>query len=689
MQGAGFQCEVTAANAGGSSTMISDFRETTPGMPGSGVDNPEYPGVTVETVGGDPVAASIQGGEVFEVCNANPPSNDVCKAGVKGPSLGQFNMPRGIAVDNSPAGEGAVYIGDDFDYRVQKFSADGTPLFEIGRKVNKTTGGGVCGATSGDVCGAGLKTDTYTAGGFGGWPLGKVGGGGDDLSFRELGNTVSVSAGTGELYVTDPNQLSLSNSAGFRPRVQRFDSNGNFLGQVIPSKGQITQPRPIAVGVDTAGTAYVSTTTEDASVNVFEVPEFTPEGTQQELATRHIIHQSNNPVQVAVDPNDDDKIWITDRNQFFLSANANDEICGEPGPSRRAILAYDAAGHRLECDEPTGLGTLTRVSGLAISPSGMAYAAMHTEDSVKVFDLPDVQAPTVSNQSVSTITTETARVHAQVNPGFEPTGYRVEYGLQDCSSGPCDSVEGSENAYGVDDVGVTVQLVDLTPGTRYHYRVVVENPLGSEAGPDKTFVSFPLVDLVNDSCPNALVRKQTGTAGALDCRAYELASADFTGGYDVISGLSPGETPFAGRPDATDKVLYAVRDGGIPGTGSPTNRGPDPIRRHSRRGWMEHEIRGNPRRQRLFDRTVLVHPCRCQCGTRCIRLLRPRNMLAVFRGRVVGHSTSPGQRRAGAGHARLDSSACGRTGRSGRQAPLRRRFASRLRVGCAVRAPGE
>ncbi len=80
-----------------------------------------------------------------------------------------------------------------------------------------------------------------------------------------------------------------------------------------------------------------------------------------------------------------------------------------------------------------------------------------------------------------------------------------------------------------------------------------------------------------DHCPNAHVRQQTGAALLLDCRAYELASAANTGGYDVESNLVPGQTPFSGYPEAKEpsRILYSVHEGAIPNTGHPTNDGVD------------------------------------------------------------------------------------------------------------------
>ena len=93
------------------------------------------------------------------------------------------------------------------------------------------------------------------------------------------------------------------------------------------------------------------------------------------------------------------------------------------------------------------------------------------------------------------------------------------------------------------------------------------------------FTTFPFVPVLEDSCSNAHVRQQTGAAQLLDCRAYELVSAANTAGYDVESDLVPNQTPYPGYPDAEtpSRVLYAVHDGGIPGTNHPTNRGPTPM----------------------------------------------------------------------------------------------------------------
>jgi NHL repeat len=576
------QCRVTATNAGGSSTMWSKLKETSPPPPQAGVNDITQPVSTVtEPDGVVPVTTKVNGGPVFEICKANPPSNDVCKKGENGSSLGQFAYPRGVAVDNSPSGAGAVYVGDDFNYRVQKFTASGTPTFEFGGQVDKTTGASLCSAASGDACGAGFKNLDERPGFFGGWPGINPSGSSNDNAFRELGNTVAVDATNGDVFVTDPYD---DNRNPFEGRVQKFDKTAQFLGQARPPKFS-SEPKPVSVAVGMERNVFVATSGEQTAVNVFEQPEFTPEGTQRGYAERYFIHEGQNPKQIAGDPSSD-KIWLVDKNSNNFG-NSTNNVCGEgKGNQHRALLAYDHAGHRLDCTEPDGAGRLFSGGGLGVSDSGLAYVSDREKHVIKVFELPEETLPSVSGESVSTITTETAKLKGEVGPGFEPTEYTFEYGTSPCSSNTCAKIESSEDVYGLEIVPIESAVDGLEPGTKYYYRVVATNSLGPVAGPERTFKTFPFVDLVNDPCANALARKQTRTAGLLDCRAYELASADFTGGYDVVSDLAPGQTPYQGYPGAEDKVLYSVRDGGIPGTGSPTNRGPDPyVATRGGEGW--------------------------------------------------------------------------------------------------------
>jgi hypothetical protein len=203
--------------------------------------------------------------------------------------------------------------------------------------------------------------------------------------------------------------------------------------------------------------------------------------------------------------------------------------------------------------------------------------------------------PAVSEESTSEITSDSAAVHAQIVAGGGPATYHVEYlSAAQAHENELHGEEEFANAQGsaAFDAGsnqgaesFTAHLGSLQSATTYRYRVVVENALETVRGAAQSFTTLPFVP-TDDTCPNAHVRQQTSAAQLLDCRAYELVSAVEAGGYDVESSLVPGQTPFGGYPHATDRVLYGVHGGGIPGTGSPTNRGVDPyVATRGEGGW--------------------------------------------------------------------------------------------------------
>jgi hypothetical protein len=192
--------------------------------------------------------------------------------------------------------------------------------------------------------------------------------------------------------------------------------------------------------------------------------------------------------------------------------------------------------------------------------------------------------PTVEKVAASSVHADRALVRAAVNPNGAPTDAHVEY-VTDAEF----QVSGWANAQRTapTEVGMgrtfrqtSAQLTGLEAGKLYHYRVVGENQAGAGSA-EGTFKTFPFIPSIEDHCPNAHVRQQTGTILMFDCRAYELVSAADAGGYDVESSLVPGQVPFSGYPEATDgagqpRVLYGVHYGAIPGAPNPTNHGVDP-----------------------------------------------------------------------------------------------------------------
>ncbi len=183
--------------------------------------------------------------------------------------------------------------------------------------------------------------------------------------------------------------------------------------------------------------------------------------------------------------------------------------------------------------------------------------------------------PEISEESVSEVNTDGAIITAKIVPAGSNATYWIEFGTTEAYGEKLPEPPG-ETEDNLKPETITQALSGLTPGTTYHFRVMAENANDLTEGEDHTFTTFPSPATEPDTCGNAQVRQQTGAAQLLDCRAYELASAADTSGYDVTSSLVPGQTPLTEQPGASNSVLYSLQFGTVPGSGDPTNFGQDP-----------------------------------------------------------------------------------------------------------------
>jgi NHL repeat len=581
---ANFQCSVTGTNSGGASIAFSQFIASDPAPAAFSAPQPH---VSVPPNRFSRLITKTNGGPVFEICEANPPSTDVCKAGVAGSSLGQFDLPRSIAVDNSPGGDDAVFVHDENNFRIQKFSAEGERILEFGKEVDETAEADVCTAASGHSCGPGVRAidESPVAIGYSG-PNNFTDHG---KEYVDLGNQIAVDQ-DGHVYLAEirrAEDVALLTDHGCPngacgPRVQKWNTDGTFVGIArLPDLEY-----PVSIGVDSKEIAYV--TIANLGRQGFEriyAHEFGPTGGAVQPIGNYFL-ASQLPRQVAIDPRNDRPLISDINEKDRFGAPEQTSVCGGPRIPGRGVVELDVNMVTIDCSVPQGPGNLTEITGMAVSAQGLLFAAAGNKNVIKVFKLPTPAAPVIGAQAAKKITTQSGELHAQINPGFEETSYRVEYGLGDCEVTACTTVDSGGTLGGLKFADAVVNISGLAPNTTYHYRFIAKNSIGEVKGEDKTFTTYPLVDLVNDPCPNALARKQTTSAGLLDCRAYELVSAAWTGGYDVVSNLVPGQHPYDGYPEAANKVLYGVKDGGIPGTGNPTNRGIDPyVAERDEGGW--------------------------------------------------------------------------------------------------------
>ncbi len=194
------------------------------------------------------------------------------------------------------------------------------------------------------------------------------------------------------------------------------------------------------------------------------------------------------------------------------------------------------------------------------------------------------------------VNTDGVRLTADIDPNGGPTFYHWEYGPTTSygSSSPttrlarrdAEDLEQLPSSI-VDPYKVQNLIIGLTPGSDYHFKLVVENDEGISESEDFEFTTY-VPDPGIDNCPNSLVRQQTTAALLADCRAYELASTSNGGGYDVVSDVVPNQEPLVTSPWADGRLLYSMDAGVIPGTeGNPTNLGRDPyVAVRTETGWV-------------------------------------------------------------------------------------------------------
>jgi predicted membrane-bound mannosyltransferase/DNA-binding beta-propeller fold protein YncE len=174
------------------------------------------------------------------------PVNVVAQWGSNGRNAGQFNTPRGVAID----AQGNVYIADTLNHRIQKFSRTGTPITAWGTEGN---GDGQFKEPMGvavDAQGNIYVADTWnhriqkfdSSGRF----LVKWSGQGGFWGPRGI-----AVDGQGNVYVTDTGNK----------RIQKFDGTGRFLTQFGTGgagPGQLNEP--IGIAVTTDGQMFVADT---------------------------------------------------------------------------------------------------------------------------------------------------------------------------------------------------------------------------------------------------------------------------------------------------------------------------------------------------------------------------------------------------------------------------------------------
>jgi hypothetical protein len=95
-------------------------------------------------------------------------------------------------------------------------------------------------------------------------------------------------------------------------------------------------------------------------------------------------------------------------------------------------------------------------------------------------------SPTVTTRAASSVAQHAATLQADVNPHGAATTYAFQYGTSTAygAQTPARNAGSGDRAQ-----RVSVRVEGLTPGVRYHYRVVASNADGTTEGADRTFVT--------------------------------------------------------------------------------------------------------------------------------------------------------------------------------------------------------
>jgi WD40 repeat protein len=409
--------------------------------------------------------------------------------GSEGSGSGQFNEPSGIAVNEVTLGNlGDVYVLDKGNSRVQWFAFnEASKLYEYAGQFN------------GEHTPA--KSFAYPRG----------------IAVDNSTNPLDLSAG--DVYVADAGESELGGvNLSSHDVVDRFSPTGGYEGQLTgtcelpgesaPCAGSKLIAFPgelVGVAVDPEGNLFVY----DKTLNIKqtevegEVIEFSDTGVfLRSFRTGHgaRLEATNS---IAVDSSDD--VYALGNHGDVLKFSSTGALLADIGNNTATGVAIYASANNLFVDteeftngsginlpssvdeygpfgEPYATpretfpgfpaGALLGSHGVAVGKSSRVFASERAVDGVEVFD--EVSLPEV--EAVSNLTTRGVTLNGSVNPeDVEVTSCEWEYGTEAGVYPQQAACLHAAPLTGNAPVPVSANLAGLSPGTVYHYRLIVTN----------------------------------------------------------------------------------------------------------------------------------------------------------------------------------------------------------------------
>jgi hypothetical protein len=448
---------------------------------------------------------------------------------------------------------------------VQKFNVPSDPTepvsFELmfGGNVNKTkveeakpeAERNICPIDPGDICQA--SAEGAGQGQFGGWAAG---------SFIAIDPSPSD-----VVYVGD------------RERIQKFNTEGHYLGDVLDPDEVLKQGIVQSLAIDPNSDALYLSFAPKAGI-------FKLDATSGEELTCE--PEAHNPTALAVGPQGElyaVKGSILKTPETPREAVRFDSACGGDELLFGKEFSFTVGENQFSAN-PTGIATstacgLTGVDLFFTNPNGSdSFAGLYGPPPDPDICPPPPEPPLITDQFATSVAGSSATVGAEINPRFWPDAiYFVQYGTGECSAGGCEEtapVALTEDVLSAPVATKDVFLAGLAPATTYHYRFVAQSsgggPVlgvggGTETGPgefqligeESTFTTFgsPLPPM--GDCPNQVFRG--GLAASLpDCRAYELVSP-----LDKENGdIDTSEPLQLAAPDGNRATYSSLRSFGDP-----------------------------------------------------------------------------------------------------------------------------
>jgi hypothetical protein len=419
-----------------------------------------------------------------------------------------------------------------------------------------------------------------------GYACGAGGTGAANGQFEEwIPGSIFQQSGGGNVIAAGPDGLIY---VGDKDRIQRFDTNGVYEGQVLlPEAGVVNS---LAIDPNT-GDLYFAYAGKQLHfpINIAVQPNVY----RLDSTTGAVLDELEVGLPTALATDAAGDIYVFDAE----SSNGNP---GESVNHPSRILQFDSTGSQTSLFAvgelagsyvgiATGSACLTKGADLYASNtvvgSANAFVQAYGQPPDKTALCPPPQAPpAIRDQFVLSADPNDALLRAKIDPRFwADSRYYVQYGTAACIEAgweaPC--VKEQPAAPGVllgagpvdADVTVSVFLTGLQAGAAYRFRFAASSggggPVfgvgGSEAqvGKDAGFTTPPLpTPPPPDSCPNAQLR--IGAAGKLpDCRAYEMVSPVDKGGNDIVTNTGFGgdyaflRTAYMQSSLDGDKITYS------------------------------------------------------------------------------------------------------------------------------------